>query len=76
MTAADLQAWLDELELNAEQKIMAGLALALARSFDDNGNTSTAAELRKTILELKRMLSASVVEYDPLAEMLTRSHDV
>lgn len=72
MTENDLQTWLDELELDAEQKLMAGMALALARSFDESGNTSTAAELRKTILELKRMVTAGKVDVDPLAEMLTR----
>lgn len=72
MTENDLQAWLNELDLDAEQKLMAGMALALAKSFDETGHTSTAAELRKTILELKRMVSAGKVEVDPLAEMLKR----
>ncbi len=72
MTRTDLEQWINELELNTEQRVMAGMALALAQSFDDTGNTSTAAELRKTILELKRMVSASHVEIDPLAELLTR----
>lgn len=72
MNYNNLKAWLDTLELTAEQQLMAGLAISLAKSFDDTGNTSTAAELRKTILELKRMVAADVVEYDPLAEMLTR----
>lgn len=74
MNYDNLKAWLDGLELNAEQQLMAGLAITLAKSFDDTGNTSTAAELRKTILELKRMVAATEVEYDPLAEMLTRNH--
>ena len=75
MNYENLKAWLDTLDMNAEQKLLAGLAITLARSFDDNGNTSTAAELRKTILELKRMVAADVIEYDPLAEMLTRAND-
>lgn len=74
MNYNNLKAWLDTLELTPEQQLMAGLAISLAKSFDENGNTSTAAELRKTVLELKRMVAADVVEYDPLAEMLTRNH--
>lgn len=64
--------WLDTLSLNLEQKVLAGLAIRLAESFDDNANTSTAAELRKTVLELQRSLNAGTVEYDPLTELLTR----
>jgi hypothetical protein len=67
-----IKTWLDTLNLNLEQKVLAGLALRLAESFDDNANTSTAAELRKTVLELQRSLSAGTVEYDPLTELLTR----
>ncbi|CAB4149656.1 hypothetical protein UFOVP546_16 [uncultured Caudovirales phage] len=64
--------WLDTLQLNLEQKVLAGLCLRLANSFDDNSNTSTAAELRKTVLELQRSLGASNVEVDPLEKLLTR----
>ena len=67
-----IQTWLDQLDLNFEQKVLAGLAIKLAESFDDTGNTSTAAELRKTVLELQRSLKGAVVEYDPLAEIITR----
>ena len=67
-----LEAWLNTLELNFEQKVIASMALKLAESFDDNGNTSTAAELRKTIIELRNMLGAGEVDFDPLAEMLAR----
>lgn len=67
-----IQNWLDTLSLNLEQMVIAGLAIRLAQSFDENGNTSTAAELRKTVLELQRSLNAGVVEHDPLAELLTR----
>lgn len=67
-----IQTWLDQLDLNFEQKVLAGLAIKLAESFDDTGNTSTAAELRKTVLELQRSLKGAVVEYDPLAEIMTR----
>jgi len=48
------------------------MALKLASEFDDKGNTSTAAELRKTILEIMRQLNGSVPEFDPLASMLKR----
>ncbi len=74
MNYENLIKWLDTLQLNEEQSLMAGLAVTLAKSFDDTGNTSTAAELRKTILELKRMVAADVVDFDPLAEMLTRNN--
>jgi hypothetical protein len=67
-----IQAWLETLNLNLEQLVIAGLAKKLAASFDETGNTSTAAELRKTVLELQRSLKGGVVEYDPLAEMLSR----
>jgi hypothetical protein len=64
--------WLDTLDMNLEQLVLAGLALKLAASFDETGNTSTAAELRKTVLELQRALAGSRTDFDPLAEMLRR----
>jgi hypothetical protein len=67
-----LEAWLNTLELNFEQKVIASMALKLAESFDDNGNTSTAAELRKTIIELRNMLDTKDAEFDPLESLLTR----
>ncbi len=67
-----IKKWLDTLSLNLEQNVLAGLAIRLAESFDENANTSTAAELRKTVLELQRSLNAGIVEHDPLAELLTR----
>jgi hypothetical protein len=67
-----IQNWLDTLSLNLEQLVLAGLALRLATSFDENANTSTAAELRKTVLELQRSLNFDKAEHDPLAELLTR----
>lgn len=67
-----LQNWLDPIELGLEQRVLAGLCLALAKSFDENPHTSTAAELRKTILELQRQLAANEVEFDPIGELLTR----
>jgi hypothetical protein len=72
MITEAIQSWLDTLQLNLEQKVLAGLCLRLANSFDQNSNTSTAAELRKTVLELQRSLGASNVEIDPLEKLLTR----
>jgi hypothetical protein len=72
MIEITIQNWLDTLELNLEQKVLAGLALRLAKSFDSDPHTSTAAELRKTVLELQRQLAASHVEFDPIEELLKR----
>jgi hypothetical protein len=67
-----IQNWLEELDLNSEQKVLAGLCLQLAKSFDQQANTSTAAELRKTVLELKRSIGDSNEAVDPLEKLLTR----
>jgi hypothetical protein len=67
-----LKDWLNGVELSPESAVLAMMALKLASEFDDKGNTSTAAELRKTILEIMRQLNGSVPEFDPLASMLTR----
>jgi hypothetical protein len=67
-----IQNWLEELNLNLEQKVLAGLCLQLAKSFDQQSNTSTAAELRKTVLELKRSIGDSSEAVDPLEKLLTR----
>ena len=72
MIEDSIKNWLDTLELNLEQKVLAGLCLRLAQSFDQQANTSTAAELRKTVLELQRSLGASSQEIDPLEKLLTR----
>jgi hypothetical protein len=72
MIEDSIKLWLETLELNLEQKVLAGLCLRLAQSFDQNANTSTAAELRKTVLELQRSLGASSAEIDPLEKLLTR----
>jgi hypothetical protein len=72
MITESIQNWLETLELNLEQKVLAGLCLRLAQSFDQQSNTSTAAELRKTVLELQRSLGASNVDIDPLEKLLTR----
>lgn len=72
MIESALKEWLAECELNAESSVLALIALRLASEFDDKGNTSTAAELRKTILEISRHLNGSAPEFDPLAELIKR----
>lgn len=72
MIETSIRTWLETLELNLEQRVLSGLCLRLAQSFDQNANTSTAAELRKTVLELQRSLGASNAEVDPLEKLLTR----
>lgn len=72
MIRTHIETWLNTLELNLEQKVLAGLCLRLAESFDAEANTSTAAELRKTILELQRQLKSANVDFDPLESLLTR----
>ena len=72
MITESIQNWLETLKLNLEQKVLAGLCLQLAKSFDQQSNTSTAAELRKTVLELQRSLGASNETVDPLEKLLTR----
>jgi len=72
MITESIQNWLETLQLNLEQKVLAGLCLQLAKSFDQQSNTSTAAELRKTVLELQRSLGASNEAVDPLEKLLTR----
>jgi DNA gyrase/topoisomerase IV subunit A len=67
-----LQEWIDTLSLTIEQRVISKMALKLAASFDDTGNTSTAAELRKTILELQSQLNANRTDIDPLEKLLTR----
>ena len=63
--------WLDTLTLSVDQQILAQLCLRLAKDFDEKTNTSTAAELRKTYLELKRSLGDSG-QHDPLEQLLKR----
>jgi hypothetical protein len=67
-----LKTWLIECELTSESAVLSLIALRLAREFDEKPHTSTAAELRKTILEISRQLNGSAPEFDPLAEMLKR----
>lgn len=73
MIENEIKDWLDSLELDLEQRALAAIALKLARSFDESGNTSTAAELRKTVLEIDRQIKGSAVEVDPLEKLLTRN---
>ena len=72
MIEETLQKWVDTLSLTIETRVIAVMALKLANSFDETGFTSTAAELRKTILELQSQLNASKTEVDPLEQLLTR----
>ena len=72
MIQETLQEWLDTLSMTIEQRVIAGMALRLAASFDETGHTSTAAELRKTILELQSQLNANRHDIDPLEKLLTR----
>jgi hypothetical protein len=72
MITESIQNWIETLELNLEQRVLAGLCLQLAKSFDQQSNTSTAAELRKTVLELKRSIGDSAEAVDPLEKLLTR----
>jgi hypothetical protein len=71
MVKETLEEWLSGLELSLDQKILAQICLALAADFDTKANTSTAAELRKTYLELKRSLG-DAVQHDPLDALLKR----
>jgi anti-sigma regulatory factor (Ser/Thr protein kinase) len=66
-----LEQWLNQLELSLDQKILSRICLALAEDFDNKANTSTAAELRKTYLELKRSLGDQGA-HDPLEAILKR----
>jgi hypothetical protein len=66
-----LEQWLSGLELALDQKILARICLALAEDFDTKANTSTAAELRKTYLELKRSIGETG-QHDPLEALLKR----
>jgi len=71
MVKVALEAWLSGIELSLDQKILAQICLALAEDFDAKANTSTAAELRKTYLELKRSIG-DTDSADPLDALLKR----
>ncbi len=72
MIETAIRDWLNGVELTPESAVLAMIALKLAAEFDEKGNTSTAAELRKTILEIMRQLGDAAQEFDPLSEMLKR----
>lgn len=71
MVKEALDGWLKGLDLTLDQKILAQICLALATDFDTKANTSTAAELRKTYLELKRSIG-DAGHADPLEALLKR----
>jgi hypothetical protein len=71
MVRQALELWLKELHLAMDQEILARICLALAEDFDTKANTSTAAELRKTYLELKRSIGETG-QHDPLEALLKR----
>ena len=68
-----IQQWLATVELNEETSVHAKICLKLAESFDNDGHTSTAEALRRSVNDLKKLLQ-NKVEIDPLAEMLTRKN--
>ena len=72
MVYDSIKAYLVDKQLSPDQLVLAHLCLTLAESFDENGNTSTAAELRKTFTELRALLNANVIEFDPITELLKR----
>jgi len=71
MVEKALREWLKDKALTLDQMVLAELLLALAEDFDTKTNTSTAAELRKTYLELKKSLG-DVGAVDPLDALLKR----
>jgi hypothetical protein len=71
MVKVALERWLLEIKLTLDQEILARICLSLAEDFDAKANTSTAAELRKTYLELKRSIG-DMDSADPLDALLKR----
>jgi len=71
MVKVALERWLLEIKLTLDQEILARICLSLAEDFDAKANTSTAAELRKTYLELKRSIGDRD-SADPLDALLKR----
>lgn len=67
-----IQAWLDTCEIDLEKQVHAMLCLNLARMYDAEPMTSTAAELRRAVNDLKKLIDSTRVEIDPLAEILKR----
>lgn len=67
-----IRTWLATCELTIEMQVHANLVLELAKMFDADHLTSTGAELRRAVNDLKRLLEADKVEVDPLEEILKR----
>ena len=67
-----IKAWLETVELDVEKQVHANLVLELAKMFDTDHLTSTGAELRRAVNDLKRLIEAGIVEVDPLEEILKR----
>tara|TARA_R110000796_G_scaffold3134_1_gene12059 strand:+ start:323 stop:547 length:225 start_codon:yes stop_codon:yes gene_type:complete len=67
-----IKAWLETVELDIEKQVHANLVLELAKMFDADHLTSTGAELRRAVNDLKRLIEAGFVEVDPLEAILTR----
>lgn len=67
-----IRAWLATCELDVEKQVHADLVLELAKMFDADHLTSTGAELRRAVNDLKRLIEAGKVEIDPLEEILKR----
>ena len=73
MVYESTKVWLETLDITGEVAVLANLALGLAKSYDDEHNTSTAAELRKTVGEIKRLVAAATAPVlDPIEELLKR----
>jgi len=67
-----IELWLNSVELNLEQQVHAGLVRYLADMFDSDQMTSTAAELRRAVNDLKKLIADGREVADPLAEILKR----
>lgn len=67
-----VKTWIDSLELSIEMQVHAGLCLSLAAGYDSDGFTSTAAELRRAVNDLKRLVKENTVTIDPMDELLLR----
>jgi hypothetical protein len=67
-----IKEWLDTVELDLEKRVHADLCLSLARLYDREQLTSTAAELRRAVNDLKKLIEGDKVEVDPLEQILKR----
>ena len=64
--------WLEQYELNADQKLLALFMRAAASALDREFMTATLSELRRTYSILRKELEPDNAEYDPLANLLKR----